>query len=376
MRSGVLIVVDGVAVRTQLRQAFEDAGLPATACATAASARWALSVTPFDLVALALRLPDGDGLGLVEEIRRTQRNADVPVLLLAEDAELPASRAGPGRGADARVGTPDDAASVVAAARRLLKQSASPHAPPRGADAAAGADGEPDAPELAEARRELKDLAGALSHDLRAPARQVEGYARALLEDCADLLDERGRKHLARLRSAAKRVVELSEDLGRLARVLRAELALEAVDLSAVARRISDQLRDREPSRLAEIAVEEGLTERADARLVEMVLECLLDNAWKFTSTRPRARIEFGRTATASGPAYFVRDDGVGFEMDFAGRIFEPLQRLHGSDEFGGSGMGLALVRHVVRRHGGRAWAESAPDRGTTVYFTLGRGAA
>ena len=210
------------------------------------------------------------------------------------------------------------------------------------------------------------------SHDLRAPLRHVDAFSEALLHDCGVALGEVGRNHLARIRLARRRAQEILDDLLTLWHVVSAELSTESVDLTALARQVSADLRRAAPERAVEIHLEEGVTARGDPRILRVLLENLLGNAWKYTSRRPSAHIEFGRTDSPSGVAYFVRDDGAGFDMAYAGKLFEPFQRLHAKGDFEGTGLGLCTARRVVERHGGRAWVESTPGCGTTVRFTLG----
>ncbi len=229
--------------------------------------------------------------------------------------------------------------------------------------------------ELARANAGLEAFAHSLSHDLRAPARHIEAFSGEVLETCGEGLTQRGRQRLSWVNQAAKHMLETIDDMLELSSVEGAALVRETVDLGALARRTLRQLRESEPDRMVEFVVGGAVTADGDPRLLRIMLENLLANAWKFTSKHPRSRIELGRTATPSGAAYFVRDDGVGFDMTHAGKLFQTFQRLHGASEFEGTGIGLATVRRVVERHGGRAWAESEVDRGATIYFTLGGGA-
>ncbi|OJY16824.1 MAG: hypothetical protein BGO98_11580 [Myxococcales bacterium 68-20] len=225
--------------------------------------------------------------------------------------------------------------------------------------------------ELAVANSELEAFSYSVSHDLRAPLRAIEGFSRALEEDQGHLLEEEGRKHLARVYAATARMSELIEDLLTLSRVTRAELRRERVDLSEIARVVARDLAGREPGRVAEVEVEPGLEAEGDPGLLRSVLENLIGNAWKFSSKRERTKITVASTEVDGGRAFLVRDNGVGFDMARADKIFRPFQRLHAQSEFEGTGIGLATVRRIVGRHGGRAWAEASPE-GACIYFTLG----
>jgi two-component system, sensor histidine kinase and response regulator len=218
---------------------------------------------------------------------------------------------------------------------------------------------------------ELEAFNYSVSHDLRAPLRPLNGFSEALLEDYGDKLDEAGKDHLHRIRGAANRMGQLIDDLLRLSRMNLMNIIRESVDLATVARSIVDELRTGDAARRVDVLMPSPINATADVRLVRIVLENLLRNAWKFTSKRPTACIEVGVKRGDGEAVYFVRDDGVGFDPAYAGKLFQPFQRLHAATAFEGTGVGLAIVNRIVRRHGGRLWAESAPDKGATFYFTL-----
>lgn len=227
------------------------------------------------------------------------------------------------------------------------------------------------AAELEASNQELEAFSYSVSHDLRAPLRGIDGFSQALLEDCAGKLDEQGREYLQVLRSESQRMAALIDALLTLSRVSRAEMRRQEVDLSALAQKIAGDLQRAEPERSVEFAIAPGLVAIGDPRLLQVALENLLANAWKFTARHPRARIEFGALQQEGKPIYFVRDDGAGFDMAYAGKLFGAFQRLHSQNEFSGTGIGLATVQRIVRRHGGRIWAEGQVERGATFYFTL-----
>ncbi|HEX2728212.1 MAG TPA: histidine kinase N-terminal 7TM domain-containing protein, partial [Rubrobacteraceae bacterium] len=225
--------------------------------------------------------------------------------------------------------------------------------------------------QLAHSNAELEHFAYLIAHDLRAPLRGINGFSNILLEDHAAQLDTGGREHLTRIADAARHMGRIIDELLDLSSLTRAELRRETVDLSSLARRVADELRQGAPERRATFDIQPDLTVEGDGRLLRIALTNLLDNAWKFTSRQSAATIEFGIAETAGTPAYFVRDDGVGFDMNYADKLFDAFQRLHSASEFEGVGIGLAAVERVVERHGGRVWAESEVGRGATFYFTL-----
>jgi len=225
--------------------------------------------------------------------------------------------------------------------------------------------------ELEAANMELEAFSYSVSHDLRAPLRAIDGFCHAVIDDYGDRLDATGRDYLQRVRRATQHMGELIDDLLNLSRVTRAGISIQDVDLSAIAHEVIDELQAQAPDRKVEWVIQEGLRDRADERLMRIALANLLGNAWKFTRRQPGPRIEFGRRTQHGEAAYFVRDNGAGFDMSFAGKLFMPFQRLHRTDEFEGTGIGLATVWRIVKKHGGRAWAEGEVGKGATFYFTL-----
>ncbi|HYT83693.1 MAG TPA: PAS domain S-box protein [Gemmatimonadales bacterium] len=227
------------------------------------------------------------------------------------------------------------------------------------------------AAQLEAANAELDAFAYSVSHDLRAPLRSIDGFSLALLDDSGERLDQAGRDHLKRVRAATQRMGVLIDDLLRLARVSRTELQRAPVDVSALARSVVAELARGAPERQVKVAIADGLVADADPRLLRVVFENLLGNAWKYTGKQPGGRIEVGTGQRDGERAFHVRDDGVGFDMAYAGKLFGAFQRLHSGAEFEGTGVGLATVQRIVHRHGGRVWAESAVGQGATFYFTL-----
>jgi PAS domain S-box-containing protein len=226
----------------------------------------------------------------------------------------------------------------------------------------------------AAANKELEAFAYSVSHDLRAPLRSLDGFSQVLIEDYADKLDEEGRDSLNRIRAASQKMGVLIDDMLSLSQVTRRQLALVPLDLSAMAAEITADLRQREPGRLVEFIAAPGLIATTDAHMMRIVLANLLENAWKFTGKRPQARIEFGVADHEGKQAYFVGDNGAGFDMAYAGKLFGAFQRMHSATEFEGTGIGLATVQRIIQRLGGQVWARAAPDHGATFYFALDGG--
>lgn len=226
---------------------------------------------------------------------------------------------------------------------------------------------------LEAANAELEAFSYSVSHDLRAPLRSIDGFSQALFEDAAERLEPKDKAHLQRVRAAAQRMGELIDDLLELSRVGRAELRRERVSLSEIGHAVAGDLRRSTPERQIDLTIQSGLVVDGDCRLVRIVIENLLGNAWKFTRNVAPAKIELGAVPGDGDTAYFVRDNGAGFDMTYVDKLFRPFQRLHGEAEFPGTGIGLATVRRIIDRHGGRAWAKGAVGGGATVYFTLPR---
>jgi PAS domain S-box-containing protein len=225
---------------------------------------------------------------------------------------------------------------------------------------------------LQSANDELEAFSYSVSHDLRSPLRGIDGWSKVLLEDYGDRLDEQAHTYLIRVRSEAQRLGRLIDDILQLSRLSRSEMHKRPVNLSAIALEAASRLQESSPERAVELVIQPDLTASGDARLLEVALSNLFDNAFKFSAKAPCARIEFGQTSHQDETAFFVRDNGVGFDMAYATKLFGAFQRLHGVSEFPGSGIGLATVQRIIHRHGGRVWAEARVDQGAAIYFTLG----
>ncbi|UFS71291.1 ATP-binding protein [Geomonas sp. RF6] len=225
--------------------------------------------------------------------------------------------------------------------------------------------------QLEAANRELEMFSYSVSHDLRAPLRHMDGFSQALLEDYEGKLDATGVEYLERIRKSSRRMCEMIDAMLDLSRFSRGQIVREDLDLTAMVREICADLAKAHPGRKVNLRIREGVIAWADARLVRVVMENLLSNAWKFTSKRSDATIEFTVTEREGRPTFIVRDNGAGFEMTYADKLFAPFQRLHSKEEFSGNGIGLATVRRIINRHGGTIWVEAEPDKGATFYFTL-----
>jgi light-regulated signal transduction histidine kinase (bacteriophytochrome) len=222
--------------------------------------------------------------------------------------------------------------------------------------------------ELEAANRDLESFAYSVSHDLRAPLGSIDGFAQALEMDYSDQFDDTAKEYFGWIREGCYQMRELIDGLLQMARLARAEVRREPVDLSGIATSVAESLKQSNPARAVRFDIRSGVHTIGDERLLRAVVENLMANAWKFTRNKTEARIEFGQ----NGSAYFVRDNGAGFDPSHASKMFRPFQRLHSNREFEGTGIGLATVQKIIERHGGRAWAEGEVEKGATIYFTTG----
>jgi len=326
---------------------------------------------PPDLVLSDVMMPRRDGVALLQALREHPATATIPVVLLSARAGEEAIVAGLETGADDYLIKPFSARELITRVGTHLELSRVRHA---AADAAR---------ELAETRaallqdleyknQELEAFSYTVSHDLRAPLRAIEGFSQILLTEHLAELPPDAQRHLRFVSDGVQRMNQLINDLLNLSRVSRAHLAREVVDLSKLARNVVVELRHRDPLRSVRVEVADGLRAMGDPGLLEVVLENLIGNAWKFTAHRDEPRIEIGRELQDGEEVFFVRDNGAGFDMAHAAKLFTPFQRLHSDEQFQGTGIGLATVHRVVTRHGGRVWGTGAVDQGATIYFTLG----
>ncbi len=224
---------------------------------------------------------------------------------------------------------------------------------------------------LESAIRELEDFAYSASHDLRTPLRGIDGFSQVFLEEYGGNLDETGKDYLNRVRAASKKMSDIIDGMLNLLSITRRKMQIREVDLSGLATTIVRKLGINQPQRKVEFVIAQGLTATGDPQMLGIVLENLLDNAWKFTARHPGARIEFGEKLVDWKTAYFVRDDGAGFDMAYADKLFKPFERQHTEAEFRGIGIGLAIVERIIHRHGGKVWAEGEIEKGAIFYFTL-----
>ncbi len=225
--------------------------------------------------------------------------------------------------------------------------------------------------QLVAANNELESFSYSVSHDLRAPLRSIDGFSLALEEDYGEHLDAQGKNYIARVRAATQRMGLLIDDLLSLSRVTRTAMRKERIDLSMMAKSVASELSRTGAERHVEWIIEDGLEAFGDSHLLRVVLDNLLGNAWKYTSRHDRARIEFARESYNGGYAFYVKDDGAGFDPAYSQRLFGAFQRLHGMTEFSGTGVGLATVQRIIHRHGGKVWAEGAVEKGATFHFTI-----
>jgi two-component system sensor histidine kinase/response regulator len=227
--------------------------------------------------------------------------------------------------------------------------------------------------ELNQVNRELEAFSYSVSHDLRGPLSRIAGFSKALIDFHGSQLDAEGRLFLQRIDNSARRMCDLVEDLLNFSRLTRVEMDEQEIDLSALISSLALELTSRDPERVADFDVAPGIKAWCDPTLTRAAMMNLLENSWKFTRKHPTARIEFGELAGPEGPIYYLRDDGAGFDMADVSRLFSPFQRLHKATEFEGTGIGLATVERIIRRHGGRIWAEGEVEHGATFFFTLPR---
>jgi signal transduction histidine kinase len=326
----------------------------------------ALRLAP-DLIVTDVMMPRASGVDMMRAIRQWPELDAVPILILTaradEDLRVEVLRSG----AQDFIVKPFSPEELRARAGNLVMIKRSQEELRQRAEELRRSRAE-----LETSYKELETFSYSVSHDLRAPLRRINGFARAVLEDCGDGLGPQGREQLERVLAGAASMGHLIDDMLQLARVTRAPVRRERVDLAAIGREVISGLqRDAGGRQVAFTTTAEPMVAEGDPRLLRLALENLIGNAWKFTVARKRAVVEMGRTSRDGRPAYFVRDNGAGFDMAHAGRLFAPFERLHAAQDFPGTGIGLATVQRIVHRHGGRVWADAQAGIGATFYFTL-----
>ncbi|MCI0622080.1 MAG: response regulator [Acidobacteria bacterium] len=384
----ILAVDDSVTYLHELASTLREEGYDVVLARSGEEALELLAVQPVDCVLLDLIMPGLSGQETCRRIKSVQVVRDIPLIMLTALEDRAAMLEGFGAGADDYIPKSSEFEVLKARVRAQIRRKQFEdenrrireqllHKELEASEARA-------ARELAEARavlvgelerknKELEAFSYSVSHDLRAPLRSIDGFSKILLEDYSNRLDAKGQGHLQRVRAAAQRMAELIDDMLKLSRVSRAELHRQQVDLSALARLVVAELHRSDPERTVNVQIQDKLLIDADERLIRIVLENLLGNAWKFTSKVQGARVDFVAKDLPDGKVYAVRDNGAGFNKSHVEKLFHPFQRLHSEADFPGTGIGLASVHRIIDRHGGRVWAEGAVGAGATFFFTLPR---
>jgi DNA-binding response OmpR family regulator len=396
----ILAVDDSPTFRAELAEQLRGEGYDVIAVGSGEEALRLLEVQSVDAILLDRTMPGLSGQEVCAAIKANPALRNIPLLMLTASQERQAMLDGISAGADDYITKTADFSVLKARLKAQLRrcqfedenrafreqllrhemEALEMQAVKELADTRAAniADLEAKNKELSKAReaavnlaKELESFSYSVSHDLRAPLRSIDGFSVALLEDDADRLSEEGRRHLDRIRAATTRMAQLIDDLLGLAKVSRKELSLESVDLSAMAQQVADELRAQDHGRRVRVDIQPGLKVQADPGLLRAVLENLLGNAFKFTRDRAEPQVDlFAELGPGGAPVYTVRDNGAGFDMSYAGKLFGVFQRLHSTAEFPGTGVGLATVARIVGRHGGRIWAEGKPGSGAAFHFS------
>ncbi|CAN7361582.1 response regulator [Phenylobacterium sp. LjRoot225] len=382
----ILAVDDSMTHLQELAAALRDEGYDVALAQSGEEALELLGVQPIDCILLDLVMPGLGGRETCEQIKAAPALRDIPLIMLTAIEDRAAMLEALDAGADDYIQKSGEWQVLKARLQAQLRRKQFEDENRRIRDElmmstleitearAARELAETRATLVAELERkndELEAFTYSVSHDLRAPLRSIDGFSQALLEDYGDRLDDKGQGYLHRVRSAAQRMGELIDDMLQLTRINRMNLDRQRIDLSGLARLVIADLRDQEPDNPIEVDIPEGLTMKADSQLMRIVLENLFGNAFKFTRHSAHPRVELGVDQSRAVPTCYVRDNGVGFDMAYADKLFGVFQRLHTQETFPGTGIGLATVQRIVQRHGGQVWAESRPDAGATFYFTV-----
>lgn len=381
----ILAVDDSETYLHKLAEALRAEGYELVLARSGEEALQMLAVQPVDCILLDLMMPGLGGRETCRRIKNAPGIRDIPVVMLTAIEGREAMIQGLGAGADDYIAKSSDfdlvRARVLAQIRRKQFEDETRRIREQLLRAELEAVEARAAREMAEERaklvaelqaknEELESFSHSVAHDLRAPLRSIDGFGLALLEDYADKLDDDGKQYLTYVRESAQQMSQLIDDMLALSQVTRGDFEREPVDLTRIARSVGSELRRAAPNRKVEFLVTDGLIAEGDTRLMTIAFENLLGNAWKYSSGRDQARVEVG--AIDGDPrTFFVRDNGAGFDMAYADKLFGMFQRLHANSEFEGTGIGLATVQRVIRRHGGQIWADAVVGQGATFFFTL-----
>jgi DNA-binding response OmpR family regulator len=382
----ILAVDDSPTYLQMLAEVMREEGYVVMSARSGEEALELLALQTTDCILLDVLMPGLGGLETCRKIKAAPGLRDIPLIMLTASEEREAVVEGLGAGADDYIAKSSDFEVVSARVRTQIRRQQSENENRRYREQVIQMEMEAvetrAARELAETKsgfardlerknKELEAFNYTVSHDLRVPLRSLNGFSQALLEDCGGMLDEKGKDHIRRIREASVRMDGLIEALLQVSRLERSEMKREQVDLGAMAAAVAADLRRAEPDRKVDFTVLEGMGAWADGRLMRSLLENLIGNAWKFTRKRDGARVEFGRSHQGGEDAFFIRDNGAGFDMGQVDGLFLPFKRLHSAAEFPGTGIGLTSVRWIVERHGGRIWAEGKVGEGAVFYWTL-----
>jgi two-component system, NtrC family, sensor kinase len=375
----ILAVDDSVTYLHELAANLRGEGYDVSLARSGEEALELLAIESVDCVLLDLVMPGLGGHETCRRIKAAPSVRDVPLIMLTALEDREAMLEGLGAGADDFIPKSSEFSVLRARVRAQIRRKQFEDENRRireqllrtEIEAAEARAARQLAVALERQNQELEAFSYSVSHDLRAPLRTIDGFTKAIEEDFGEQLEQRGKDYLVRVRGAAHRMAELIEDLLRLSRVNRAELRMQEIDIAAIARTTLAELQQRDPGRKVTIRITEPLTAHGDVGLVRAALENILGNAWKFTRYRAHAVIDVGSVDCEGGPAFCVRDNGVGFTDEEAAGLFRPFHRLHSSDEFEGTGIGLATVARIIERHGGRVWAAGEAGQGASIYFTL-----
>jgi two-component system, NtrC family, sensor kinase len=382
----ILTVDDSLTYLHEVASTLRDEGYDVIPARSGEEALDLLSVQTVDCILLDLVMPGLSGQETCRRIKGTAAWRDIPLIMHTALEEQDAMIEGINAGADDYIAKSSDLevlrARVRAQLRRKQFEDENRNIREQLLQKELEVTVANSARELAETRAvfveelerkngELEAFSYSVSHDLRAPLRSIDGFSQLLLEDCAGKLDSKGQDYLRRVCESAQRMSEIIDDLLLLSRVSSAELKRDLVDLAAIASAVFEELKKKEPDRRVELCVAGELLAEADGRLMRVAFDNLVGNAWKFTAKAASGRIDLGAEQKPEGPVFFIRDNGAGFDMSYAERLFRPFQRLHTESDFPGTGIGLATVHRIIDRHGGRIWAEGEVGRGAAFYFTI-----